>query len=234
MHTVRLEPHAWEPTGVSHEWDLLRGRVNVVVVGEFSGWQEICPVILLVVGEDANELFHLLVDALGLAISLWVVCCGGGWSNPDEAPELPGELCNELRTTIRDVLLWGAVVAPDISVVQLGGTHSVDVGRALIEVSTLPEDINCNHNCVIAMGLGELNDKVHRHGVPALWGDLSGVQLTDWELPERLGAAAQVAGRNISAYMSGQLRPPVVPGDKNVLKRPACPATLVSWCCSRI
>jgi hypothetical protein len=67
---VRLEPHPGEPAGVRHERNLLRRRVDVVVVCEFGGRKELIPVILLVVSEKPDELFHLLVDAFGLAVGL--------------------------------------------------------------------------------------------------------------------------------------------------------------------
>jgi hypothetical protein len=45
--------------------------VDLVVVGEFGHQWELIPVVLFVPREDTDELFELLVDALGLAISLW-------------------------------------------------------------------------------------------------------------------------------------------------------------------
>jgi hypothetical protein len=41
-------------------------------VGEIRQWQELNPVILLVVAEGAEILFHGLILALGLAVGLWV------------------------------------------------------------------------------------------------------------------------------------------------------------------
>jgi hypothetical protein len=60
--------------------------VEVVVVSEFRGRKELVPVVLLVVGEDADELFELLVDALGLAVGLRVIGRGGRRSDSDEPP----------------------------------------------------------------------------------------------------------------------------------------------------
>ena len=48
----------------------------MVIVGELHGWQELVPVVLLVVGEDADKLFELLVDMLRLAVGLQVQVAG--------------------------------------------------------------------------------------------------------------------------------------------------------------
>jgi hypothetical protein len=74
-------------------------------------------VILFVAREDTDELFELLVDALGLAIGLRVVSSGGSGFNTNEAPQFSGELSNELWTPVRDVLLGGSVVPPHVPVV---------------------------------------------------------------------------------------------------------------------
>jgi hypothetical protein len=69
----------------------------MIVVG--GSQQDIVPVIciLLVVCEDAEELFHLLVDPLGLAVGLPVVHCRGCQFNSAEVPELCCELHYRLQ-----------------------------------------------------------------------------------------------------------------------------------------
>src|ERR1700712_5856657 len=65
---------------------------------------------------------------------------------------------------------------------------------------------------VVAVGFRELDDEIHRDRVPTLRWGLGRVQLTDWELPERFGSAAQITGCNVPADVTGHLGPPVVPG----------------------
>ena len=72
----------------------------MVVVGKLHGWWELVPVILLVVGEDADELFELLVDTLCLAVGLRVVSGGGGRFDPYETQKFSGELPNELWASV--------------------------------------------------------------------------------------------------------------------------------------
>ena len=43
-----------------------------VVVCKFRQWQELNPVILLIVAEGGEILFHGLIMVLGLAVGLWV------------------------------------------------------------------------------------------------------------------------------------------------------------------
>ena len=58
---------------VEEERRLLRGRVDMVVVGKLSEWEKRIPVILLFPNEDAQVLLELLVNVLGLPISLRVI-----------------------------------------------------------------------------------------------------------------------------------------------------------------
>ena len=84
-----------------------------------------------------DKLFELLVDVLHLAISLWVVSSGGGRFDPYETPKFSGELPNELWASVRDVLPRHAMVAPDVPVVEPGGSDRVDLGVAFYEMGSL-------------------------------------------------------------------------------------------------
>ena len=159
-------------------------------------------------------LLHLLVDALGLAIGLRVVRRGGRRFNSDEVPELRGELHDELRPAVGEVPLRKSVVAPDIPIVEPSGSDGVDVGGALVEVSTLAKGVHYHHDRIVAMGLWKLNHEVHRHRVPALRWDFGRMKFSDRKSSERLGAATQVASCDIPADVAGQLGPPEVPGDE--------------------
>jgi hypothetical protein len=85
---------------------------------------------------------------------------------------------------------------------------------ALVEVGLLTEDVNHNHDHVKPMRFWELDNEVHRDGVPALVWNLGWMKLTVGKSPKRLHPVAHVAGSDVLANMSGQLGPPVVPGDE--------------------
>jgi hypothetical protein len=210
--TVWLEIHPREAVSVRHKRHLLRRGVDVVV-GELGGRQELIPVILFVAREDTDELFELLVDVFSLAVGLQMVSGGGSRFNTNEAPQFAGEIGDELRTTVGNVLLGGSVVPPDILVVQPGGSDSAEASVALVEVGLLTEDVNHDHNRVKPMRLRELDNEVHRDGVPVLVWNLGRMKLTVGKSPEHLCPVARVAGSDVLANVSGQLGPPVVPGD---------------------
>jgi hypothetical protein len=212
--TIWLKTHPREAAGVRHERYLLRRGVDVVVVGKLGCWQELIPVVLFVAHEDTDELFELLVDAFGLTVSLQMVSGGGGGFDTDEAPQFMSELGDELWTTIGDVLLGGSVVPPDVPVIQPGSSDSTEARVALVEVGSLTEDVNHNHDRIEPMCLWKLDNEVHRDGIPALVWNLGQMKLTVGKSPERLRPVAHIAGSDVLADVSGQLGPPVVPGDQ--------------------
>ena len=58
------------------EWGLFCSAICSDVVGKFGKWEQVCPVILLEVTEDMEELFNFLVYVFGFAVCLWVKGCG--------------------------------------------------------------------------------------------------------------------------------------------------------------
>jgi hypothetical protein len=106
------------------------------------------------------------------------------------------------------------VVPPDIPVIQPGSSDSTEAGVALVEVGSLTEDVDHNHNRIEPVGLQKLNNEVHRDGVPALVQNLGRMKLTVGKSPERLRPVARITGSDVLADVLGQLGPPVVPGDQ--------------------
>ena len=51
--------------------------VNSIVVGEFCNGQPIDPIILMVIDEEMQVLFQLLIDAFSLTVHLRMIRCGG-------------------------------------------------------------------------------------------------------------------------------------------------------------
>jgi hypothetical protein len=189
--------------------------VDVFVIGELGCRQECISVILFVACEDMDKLFELLVDVFGLAVGLQMVSSGRSGFDTDEAPQFASELSDELWTTVRNVLPGGSVVPPNVLVVQPGGSDSTEASVALVEVGLLTEDINHNHDCVKPMCFWKLYNEVYRDGgVPALVRNLGQMELTMGKSPEHLCPVAHVTGSDVLADMSGQLGPPVVPGDE--------------------
>ena len=73
-----FEAHAGVTSGVSHEWGLLGGRVDAVVVHELREGEEFVPVVLSFMDEDSEVQLHLLVDSFRLTVGLGMICCGRG------------------------------------------------------------------------------------------------------------------------------------------------------------
>ena len=97
---LRFEAHSRVATAVEHEWGLLCGGVDVVVVREFAEGEELVPVVRSFVHEEAKELLQLLVNAFGLAVRLRVVCGGRREFDTEEAVEFAGEVGDKLWPSI--------------------------------------------------------------------------------------------------------------------------------------
>ena len=87
-----FEAHARVVTNVKEEGGELCQGMDMVVVLELYIGQQFIPVILLVIAEQAQILFQLLVDLLSLPIGLGVVHCRGVQVHTKEAVQLTGEL----------------------------------------------------------------------------------------------------------------------------------------------
>jgi hypothetical protein len=61
-----------------------------------------------------------------------------------------------------------------------------EASMALVEVGLLTKNINHDHDCVEPMRLRELDNEVHRDGVPPLVWNLSRMKLTTGKSPEPL------------------------------------------------
>ena len=62
-------------TIVYKEWGNLSRDMDTIIIGKFHHGKEIHPIFLLVVDCTLEVLFEDLVDSLGLAIRLRVICC---------------------------------------------------------------------------------------------------------------------------------------------------------------
>lgn len=114
-----------------------------------------------------------------MAIGLRVVHSRGCRFNTDKAPELGGELCDELRAPVGDILTWGTVMAPDVPVVQPGSADCVEPGGTLIEMSTLTKNVNDDHNRIVPVSFRELDNEIDGNSVPLFFRNLGRVQLAN-------------------------------------------------------
>jgi hypothetical protein len=80
-------------------------------------------------------------------------------------------------------------------------------------MGSLTKNVNDNHNCVEPVHLRKLDYEVHQDGVPALSRNLGRMKLTVRKSPKRLRPVTHVAGSDVLTDVSGQLGPPIVPGD---------------------
>ena len=199
---------------VEHERGLLRGRVDVVVVREFAEGEELVPVILSLVHEEAEELFELLVDPFGLAVRLWVVCSGRCELNTEEAVEFAGEICDELRASIGQDRARGPVVLPDLAEVEASRSLGGNGGVRGDEVCTLPDAVYDVHDHVVAVRSGQFDHEVDANDIPSLFGGFGRVEFARRSLALRFCVIAELAGFDVAADVSQHLQPPVVPRDE--------------------
>jgi hypothetical protein len=186
----------------------------VVVVLEFCQWQEVYPVILPLVDEEAKVLFQFLIDTFRLPVTLWMIGRGSGDLNSENVVEFPCEFCHELRTSVRHHLPRKSVVLPDVLDEQPGGSDGGDSNEGRHEVSCLGHGIYHYHHCVMTRRFWELDDEVYANGVPRSVGNRKRVELSDRRTSLGLRSHAQVTGRSVLPNIPGHLRPPVVPGDE--------------------
>ena len=78
--------------------------MEVIVVGELRGVQEVLPVILSVVAEHTEVRFESFVIALNLSLGLGVICCGQALVNPEASVKGPHVWVIELRPLVHIVM----------------------------------------------------------------------------------------------------------------------------------
>ena len=84
--------------------------MDVIVVLEFCKQEQVIPVILPLICEEAEMLLKLLVDLFHLAISLQVVHCGSCQFYSKDPVEFFSELCYELGASVWHHFLRKSVV----------------------------------------------------------------------------------------------------------------------------
>ena len=77
-------------------------RVTRIVVRKFCQGKKICPICLLIVAINSQVLFENRVQALRLAVHLWMECCGPVRTDAQEFDESSPEVGSEDRISVAD------------------------------------------------------------------------------------------------------------------------------------
>src|SRR5262249_14833168 len=99
---------------VNHKQNILCSGVDMVVILKFPEGQQLVPVVLTFRGKNPHILFQFLVNLLGLSIGLWMICGRRCHTNSQESIEFPHEFHHEMRSAVRNHVLWKSVQFPDV------------------------------------------------------------------------------------------------------------------------
>ena len=124
------------------------------------------PIVLLVVAEDAKELFHFLVYTFCFTIGLGVKGYRQGLIYVKFAPGFSHKLGSELWASIRDYMLWESSSSPDIVQVELSSFFCSDSFATWGDNNGFTEAIYHDQHGVGIAGFWEVGDKVHSDGFP--------------------------------------------------------------------
>ena len=106
----------------------------MVIVLELHKWQQFIPVILLLIDEEFEVLLQLLIDPFYLAVSFQVVSCSHRKLDSEEPVQLPGQVCYELGSPVRDNLPRKPMQLPHMCHVQPGHPKGRDCSGGQNEV----------------------------------------------------------------------------------------------------
>ena len=96
----RFKAYIGGPSGVEQEQSLLDRGMHVVVVLEFCHWQQVIPVILLLIDKQTQILVELLIDMLYLSIGLQMLGYRGDQLNFQQLVEFSYEQSYKLGSTV--------------------------------------------------------------------------------------------------------------------------------------
>ena len=182
----------------------------MIIILELRKREQLGPVILPLIDKEPEVLLQFLVHPLCLPIPLRVISGGSSQFDSEHAVELPRELRNELRTSVRDDLPGEPVMPPDLLKEETCGTRCGDGGKCRGEVGPLCDRVDYHHYGVVTRRFRKLDYKVHADRFPRCGGDRKGVEFTDRKMSLSFGAEAEVTGGDVLAYVPRHLRPPVV------------------------
>src|SRR5580658_2650981 len=140
------------------------------------------PIVLLVVAENAKELFHFLVYAFCFTIGLGVESGGQGLIHIKLVPSFSHKFGSELRASIGDYMLWESCSSPNIIQVELSSFFCSDSFATWGDNDGFTEVIYHNKHGVGIARFWEVGDEVHSDGFPYSSRDRIGMQgyLSAW------------------------------------------------------
>ena len=140
------------------------------------------PIVLLVVAENAKELFDFLVYAFCFTIGLRVESRRQGLIYVKLVPSFSHKFGSELRASIRDNVLWESCSSPDIIQVELSSFFCSDSFATWGDNDGFTEAIYHDEHGVSIAGFWEVSDEVHSDGFPYSGRDRVGMQgyLSAW------------------------------------------------------
>ena len=140
------------------------------------------PIVLLVVAENAKELFHFLVYAFCFTIGLGVESRRQGLIYVKLVPGFSHKFGSELRASIGDYMLWESSSSPDIIQVELSSFFCSDGFATWGDNDGFTEAIYYDEHGVGIAGFWEVGNKVHGDGFPYSGRDRVGMQgyLSAW------------------------------------------------------
>jgi len=150
---------------------LLRGRVDVIIVGELRQGEECVPVVLSFSDEDLQVLFQFLVDPFHLSVSLWVVSGRHHGFDSQQSVQLLHEGSDELRSAVGHNFPQEAVELPDILKVKVCRSGGGDCGNHFDEVGMFACRVDSHHDGVVSARFWEFQDEVYADDVPAFFRD---------------------------------------------------------------
>ena len=139
----------------------ISGRVDVVIVGEFSDSESIGPVVLSVIYVETKISLEFLVYAFGLTVSLWMI--GSRRSSFDSARsiKISDELRHELRSSIAGNSFQEAKDANPMIAEECSVSQRSEFGIGRDERDSFRKAIGDDKDRVVAFGFGKRAKKVY-------------------------------------------------------------------------
>ena len=188
--------------------------MNLVVVGKLGDAEPVEPVVLVMVDEETEVLFQLLVDPFRLSIGLRVVRRGGVVLDAQELVKVRHEVRLKLGSSIVDDLGGNAVELEHVVTKQLGHAFSREGGVRGNRVHLLGEAVHNHADGVVAGGDRERSDEIEGDGVPGPGRNVVRLQGCLQQGPSWLRPLTRDTALNILSDVSAHARPVVVPGDE--------------------
>jgi len=168
---MQFEAHLRVSAGIEKEGCLLRGRVDVIIVGELRQGEECVPVVLSFSDEDPQVLFQFLVDLFCLSIGLRVISGRCRGLNSQQLVQLLHDGGDELRSAVGYDFPRETVEFPDVPKVKVCRSGGGDCGNRFDEVGTFARGVDGHHDGVVSTRFWEFRDEVHADDIPAFFQD---------------------------------------------------------------